>query len=268
MQDKREVSIIIVNYNKYELTQKCIKSVCKNVINIKYEIIVLDNASTNNSFETLKKKYKNDSHINVIKNEKNTGFGDGNNKAVKLAKYKNILLLNPDVIVLENSIEKMLNKLDENVNYGVLGCMLLNGDNTLQYSCRRFLPFKDFIKARTPLKILFSKNKIEVINNKYLMKEYNHNYEKSVDWIMGSCLLLRKSDFEDVGGFSKEYFMYFEDVDLCYKMKKSGKEVVYLPDAKMIHLHEQESVKKISKLTIVHLNSMFKFYKKFKGEII
>lgn len=264
MESKKEVSIIVVNYNKYELTQKCIESVIRSLHNIKYEIIVMDNCSTNDAFEILKEKYINVNNILVERNQYNTGFGDGNNRAVKLAKYDNILFLNPDVIVLENSIEIMLNKLQESEANGIVGCKLLNEDKSLQYSCRRFIPFKDFITARTPLKNLFNKNRIEKINEIYLMKDYDHVTEKYVDWIMGSCMMMRKSDFNLIGGFSKEYFMYFEDVDLCFKINQSNKKVVYLPTAEMIHLHEQESVKKINKLSFIHFNSMMKFYKKFK----
>ena len=261
--NKKQVSIIIVNYNKYELTQKCIASIFNNVNDIEYEIIVVDNCSTNESYEVLKSFYIDNERVSVINTEHNNGFGDGNNFGVSNCKYKNILLLNPDVILMKNSLKKMLDKLESDEKIGLLGCKLLNGDLTLQYSCRRFIPFNEFILARTPIKKIVSRKKVEKINNKYLMKDYDHMKEKEVDWIMGSCLMLRKEDFLKVKGFSKEYFMYFEDVDLCYKLIQIGKKVVYYPKCEMIHLHEQASSKKINKLSFIHLSSMFKFYKKY-----
>ncbi|MBU3088270.1 glycosyltransferase family 2 protein [Clostridium gasigenes] len=264
MQAKNMVSIIIVNYNKYELTERCIESVVDNLIDIEYEIIVLDNCSTNDSYNELKSNYIENENIKVINSEVNTGFGDGNNKAVDSAKYENVLLLNPDVIVLENSIQDMIKRLYEDKAIGIIGCKLLNDDMTLQYSCRRYLPINEFLLARTPLKKFLKADYIKGINEKYLMKDYDHIEDREVDWIMGSCLLLRKEDFINVGGFSKEYFMYFEDVDLSYKIHKSGKKVLYFPKVEMIHSHEQQSVKKINKLTFIHLSSMIKFYKKYR----
>lgn len=262
MQAKRELSIIIVNYNKYELTQRCIESVINTILDIEYEIIVVDNCSANESYKKLKQMNKNNEKVNIIANAQNKGFGYGNNRGVELCKYDNILLLNPDVIALENAISKMLDRILDDKSIGIIGSKLLNEDLTLQYSCRRFLPLNKFILARTPLKNFIRKDIVEIIDSQYLMKDYDHKEEKDVDWLMGSCLMLRKKDFLDVGGFSKEYFMYFEDVDLCYKLIKTRKRVLYYPEASMIHLHEQASVKKINKLTFIHLQSMFKFYKK------
>lgn len=259
---KNQLSIIIVNYNKYQLTQKCIESISKNIYDIEYEIIVVDNCSPNESFNELLKMNFNNKNIKVIRNDVNNGFGYGNNKGVEMSKYENILLLNPDVIVLENSINKMLNRLLDDTSIGIIGCKLLNKDYSLQYSCRRILSFKDFIMARTPIKNIFNNKKINEVNEKYLMLDYDHKSEREVDWLMGSCLMLRKKDFWAVDGFSEEYFMYFEDVDLAYKLKRIGKKIIYYPKVSMIHLHEQESVKRINKLTYIHFISMIKFYKK------
>lgn len=240
-----EVSIIIVNYLKYNLTDRCIQSVIDTVKDINYEIIVVDNNSPNNSYEYLLNKYNENENIKIIKNSKNLGFGMANNIGVENAKGNYIMLLNPDVVVLEDAIFKMYIRLASDNNIGLIGCKLLNEDLSLQYSCRRFIKLTEFIVARTPLKKLFKKNYIDKINQKYLMKDLNHEVENTVDWVMGSCMLLRKSDFNKVEGFSPEYFMYFEDVDLCYKINKIGKKVLYYPEARMIHLHNQESTKRI-----------------------
>lgn len=264
MSNKLELSIIIVNYMKYEMTQNCVESLNKHLNNVNYEVIILDNCSPNSSYDILNERFRDMDHIRVIKNEVNDGFGAGNNLAVSYARADYVLFLNPDVLLLDNSVELMLQLLKENSTIGIIGSQLLNADYSLQYSCRRFLPFKEFIVARTPLKNFITKTKAIELNDKYLMKDINHQIAQDVDWLMGSCLLVRKSEFLNIGGFSKEYFMYFEDVDLCYKYHLNNQRVHYYPHTKMVHLHEQESVKKINKLTFRHLESMFKFYKKYK----
>lgn len=257
------ISIIIVNYNNYNLTKKCIQSVIDQKLNIDHEIIVIDNDSKNNSYDILKESYLNNKEVKVIKNDSNIGFGGANNLAVKQSSFETLLFLNPDVVVLKNSIEKMYERIIKDEKVGVIGCKLLNEDGSLQHSCRRIMPFSQFIIARTPINKIIPKKIIESINHRYLMKDIDTSKEIYVDWVMGSCIMISKSLFTEIGGFSKEYFMYFEDVDLCYKVNKQNKKVLYYPDASMYHLHNQESVKTINKLTFIHLSSMLKFYKKF-----
>lgn len=257
------LSIIIINYNNYVLTKKCIESVLDTVKSINYEIIVVDNDSPNDSYEQLSKSYENASNIKVIKNNKNIGFGGANNLGVNISKGEYVLLLNPDIIVIYNAVEKMLDKIKNDKEVGLVSGKLLNDDNTVQYSCRRILPAGKFLMVRTPLSKLIPSKVRKSINDNYLMKDFNHNYTRDVEWVMGACMMMRKKEFIELGGFSKEYFMYFEDVDLCYKVRKNNKKVIYLYDAEMIHLHRQESKKKFNKMTIVHLESMMKFYYKF-----
>lgn len=266
MQDNKELSIVIVNYNNYSLTIDSVKSIIENTVNVNYEIIIMDNCSTNDSYEILKEKFKNYSEVIIKRNRLNSGFGDGNNKAVEFTKSDILLFLNPDVLVFDNSIQMLLYEMNCNEEIGVLGAKLLNIDKSLQYSCRRILNRKEFLIARTPLKKIFFKKYVCKINNKYLMKDISHDNKIEADWLMGSCLMMRKDLFNKVGGFSSEFFMYFEDVDICYKIKKIGKKILYLPSARMIHAHEQASVKRINKMTFIHLSSMFKFYKKYNSK--
>lgn len=257
------LSIIIVNYNNYQLTNKCIESVLNTVKNIEYEIIVVDNNSPNDSYEKMCEKFGMIENINIIKSPDNAGFGAGNNLGAEKAKGEYILFLNPDIVVIDNAIEKMLNKIKSSNEIGLLSGKLLNSDKSIQYSCRRILPLNEFLLCRTPFSKFVSQEKKEQYNHKYLMKDFDHDKSSEVEWVMGACMIISKDLFFKVGKFSKEYFMYFEDVDLCYKVKKAGKKVFYLADAEMIHLHNQESTKKITKMTMVHLKSMTRFYYKY-----
>ena len=263
MEHNKELSIIIVNYKNYELTIKCINSVISNVNELDYEIIVIDNDSPNDSFENIKREFIEDNRVNVIKNKENAGFGSANNLGANLSKSKYVLFLNPDIIVVKDSINKMLNLLKKHDDIGLISGKLLNDDYTTQYSCRRILPLNKFLICRTPLSKLVGKRKKDEINSIYLMKDYDHNSTKEVEWVMGACMLMEKSFFHKLEGFDEKYFMYFEDVDLCYKVRVNNKKVIYLPEAEMIHLHNQESTKKFNKMTLIHLQSMCKFYYKY-----
>lgn len=263
MEQIKELSIIIVNYKNYELTIKCINSVIENLNRLDYEIIVIDNNSPNDSFEQLQNKFSSNNKVNVIKNNKNIGFGGANNLGVEISNGKYILLLNPDIIIIEDAINKMLKYLKVDNSAGLISGKLLNDDYSIQYSCRRILSFGKFLICRTPISKVINKNLKEKINDFYLMKDFAHDEIKEVEWVMGACMLMSREFFIKLGGFSKEYFMYFEDVDLCYKVRMNNKKVIYLPEAQMIHLHRQESTKKISKMTIIHLKSMLKFYYKY-----
>lgn len=258
-----ELSIIVVNYMNYKLTIECIQSILKNLKSIKYEVIIFDNCSPNESFEKLNDRFQNVSSIYIYKSNKNNGFGAGNNQAITYTSSDFVLFLNPDVLVLDNTLTDMIQVIKKFSDIGIIGAKLLNMDHSLQYSCRRFLSFKEFLIARTPIKKISNQLTVKQLNDKYLMKDINHDIAQDVDWLMGSCLLVRKAEFLSLGGFSEEYFMYFEDVDLCYKYKLNNQRVYYYPHTKMIHLHEQASVKKINKLTVKHVESMFKFYKKY-----
>lgn len=256
------VSIVIVNYRNYSLTERCVQSVLNNTPSHEFEIVIIDNNSPNESYKILNEKYKNDSFIKIIKNEENIGYGAAINKAVKKINSEYILILNPDVIVIDDAINIMLKKIAEDSNIGIIGCKLLNDDYSLQYSCRRILSMSELLKSRTPLSKLVNKTTVRNIDDKYLMKDISHGEEQEVDWVMGSCMLLSRETFNKVDGFSKEFFMYFEDVDLCHKIDLINKKVLYYPAAQMIHSHAQESKKKINKLTFIHLSSMIKFYMK------
>lgn len=257
------LSIVIVNYLNYSLTEKCVDSVIENVDNIDYEIIIVDNCSPNESYEILNRKYGNYNNITVFKNEKNDGFGFGNNIGAKKAKGEYLLFLNPDVIILKDAIQKMLTRIKEDSNIGLLSGKLLNPDYTVQYSCRRVIPINEFILCRTPFSKVIYKGIKEKYNNNYLMSDFDHKSDKEVEWVMGACMLIKKELFDKVGGFSKEYFMYFEDVDLCCKVRSCGKKVLYMAEAEMIHLHRQESIKSFNKMSLIHLKSMCKFYYKY-----
>jgi GT2 family glycosyltransferase len=252
-----DLSIIIVNYNVKEFLQNLIHSIEKASNNITKEIIVIDNASNDGSVELIREKFPN---IKLIANHTNLGFGKANNLGLKEAKGKYILLINPDTIVAEDTFEKMINFFEEHKEVGLAGCKILNPDGSLQLACRRSFPgpWTSFTKV-TGLSTLLPRSKwFARYNLTYLDENQNHE----VDAISGSFMMMRKEVYEKVGGFDEQFFMYGEDLDLCYRIQKAGFKVFYVHNAKIIH-YKGESTKRSSlDETKVFYNAMHLFVKK------
>lgn len=252
-----DLSIIIVNYNVKEFLQNLIHSIEKASLNLAKEIIIVDNASDDGSVEFIKEKFP---QIKLIANQKNLGFGKANNIGLMQATGKYILLINPDTLVAEDTFEQMIKFFNQNSEAGLAGCKILNPDGTLQLACRRSFPgpWTSFTKV-TGLSTLFSKSKIFARYNLTYLDE-NETYE--VDAISGSFMMMRKEVYEKVGGFDEQFFMYGEDLDLCYRIQKTGFKVFYVHSTQIIH-YKGESTKRSSiDETKVFYTAMHLFVKK------
>jgi hypothetical protein len=252
-----DLSIIIVNYNVKEFLQNLIHSIEKASTNLTKEIIIIDNASDDGSVEFIKEKFP---QIKLIANQTNLGFGKANNIGLKQAAGKYILLINPDTLVAEDTFEKMIKFFESNKNVGLAGCKILNPDGSLQLACRRSFPgpWTSFTKV-TGLSTLFPKSKIFARYNLTYLDE-NKSYE--VDAISGSFMMMRKEVYEKVGGFDEQFFMYGEDLDLCYRIQKAGYKVFYVHSTQIIH-YKGESTKRSSiDETKVFYSAMHLFVKK------
>ena len=182
-----DLSIIIVNYNVKEFLQNLLHSLQKAVQNISHEIIVVDNASDDGSIEFIREKFP---YVQLISNKSNLGFSKANNEGLKIAKGKYLLLINPDTIVSEDTISKMIQFLNNHEDAGLAGCKILNPDGSLQLACRRSFPgpWTSFCKV-TGLSTLFPKNKLFARYNLTYLDE-NETYE--VDAISGSFMMMKK----------------------------------------------------------------------------
>ncbi len=233
-----DLSIIIVNYNVKEFLQNLIYSIYKAVENIKYEIIVVDNASDDGSIEFLQEKFP---EIKLIINEKNLGFSKANNIGLKHAGGEYILLLNPDTIVQEDTFEKMINFFEKTPDAGMAGCKILNPDGTLQLACRRSFPgpWTSFCKV-TGLSNLFPNSRLFA---RYNLTYLNENETYEVDAVSGSFMMIKREVYEKVGNLDEQFFMYGEDLDWCYRMQKAGYKVYYVHNTTIIH-YKGESTKR------------------------
>lgn len=252
-----DLSIIIVNYNVKEFLQNLLHSIEKASSNLTKEIIIVDNSSDDGSVEFIKEKFP---QIKLVANQANLGFGKANNIALKEAKGNFILLINPDAIVAEDTFDKMIEFFNQKPEAGLVGCKILNLDGTLQLSCRRSFPgpWTSFTKV-TGLSSLFPNSKLFA---RYNLTYLDENLTYEVDAISGSFMMMKREVYEKVGGFDEQFFMYGEDLDLCYRIQKAGFKVYYYSDTQIIH-YKGESTKRSSfDETKVFYNAMDLFVKK------
>jgi GT2 family glycosyltransferase len=244
-----ELSVIIVNYNVKHFLEQCLISVKKALDGIEGEIIVIDNNSVDGSLDLLNQKFKD---LVVIANKENTGFSVANNQGIKIAKGENILLLNPDTVVQEDTFIKCLEFLDNQPDAGALGVKMYDGNGRFLPESKRGLPtpsvafYKIFgLAAIFPNSRIFGKYHLG-----YLSMNENHK----VDVLSGAFMLIRKKVLNQIGLLDETFFMYGEDIDLSYRIKKSGYENYYFSKTKIIH-YKGESTKKSS------INYVFVFYR-------
>lgn len=252
-----DVSVVIVNYNVKEFVQNLLHSLEKATRSIKAEIIIVDNASDDGSVELISEKFPN---VKLVASKENLGFGRANNVGFQMAQGKYLFILNPDTLVQEDTLEKLIAFFERTPDAGMIGCKILNPDGTLQLNCRRGFPspWTSFCKV-TGLSSLFPKSRLFA---KYNLTYLDEDQTTEVDALSGSCMLMRKDVYDKIGGFDEQFFMYGEDLDLCYRVQKAGYKVYYVPETKIIH-YKGESTKRSSlDETKVFYGAMSLFVKK------
>ena len=248
-----ELSIIILNFNTYELTINCVNSIVEQykeeLETKKFEIILVDNGSTDKSPEKLKKL--DIKGLKFIESKKNLGFSKGCNLGTRKSSGENLLFLNSDTEIKDQGFLKMLEFLSKNEKIGVLGGKLKNTDGTSQPSCGKFYSL---------LNLFFMLLGLERLG---FLRE-SPNEIKQVDWVSGACFLIRRIIFEKVKGFEDELFMYFEDIELCFKVKKKGFLTYFYPEIILYHKSLGSSNRTFAILNIY--KGILFFYKKHKSK--
>jgi len=227
-----DISIIIVNYNVKDLADNCISSIYKaNVSNYALEIFFVDNYSVDGSFEFISSKYPD---VKCIKNSQNLGFSKANNIALNQAKGKYVLILNPDTVLEEGTFGKMIDFVESDDNIGAVTSKLILGNGELDKACKRSFPT---LSAALPrilgLSAVFPKNKFF---GKYNLTYLDENKIHEVDAICGAFMFIPKKVLDETGFFDEDYFMYGEDIDLCYRIKHKGYRNFYYPEVTTVHL--------------------------------
>lgn len=262
-----DLSIIILNYNAKDFLLPCIKGIVEHTANLDYEIIVVDNASTDGSADYIEHKLlPRFTELKLIKSEKNNGYASGNNIGIKVAHGRHVIIMNPDIVIWKNSLKQMVEFMDDHPKVGMAGPKLLSPDGSLQYFVYRF---------PTPLVLLYRRTSLSrfkfaqrAIDN-YLMTDWDHKDTRPVEWVQGSCIIVRKEAIDKVGLMDERYFLYSEDTDWCRRFWQAGLEIWYLANIELIHYHERASADDsfykslFNKMSWVHLLSSVKYFNKW-----
>ena len=224
-----EISIIIVNWNSTDYVRGCVASIYEHTRDVAFEIIVVDNASPAGDAALLEQEFP---HITLIKSNENLGFAGANNLGFRYSSGKYVLFLNPDTKLGSPAISLMVQELQAHPEGGILGCKLLNEDLSIQTSCIQTFPTilnqlldSDWLRLRWPNSRLWGTGPLFS----------NDGKPAKVEVVSGACMLVRQDVFEQVGLFTEDYFMYAEDLDLCYKVERAGYSNYYLGTAAVIH---------------------------------
>ena len=230
-------SVIIVNYNVKDFLAQALRTIRKSFAyaqqrrpGLESEIFVVDNASEDGSVEMVQSQFP---EVITIANKQNAGFARANNIALSRSTGDYILLINPDTLMQEDTIDVMLSAFENDPSIGMAGCKILNPDGTLQLACRRGFPtpWVAFTKI-SGLSSLFPQTKLFGKYN-VTFRDPDKSYE--VDAISGSFMMIRRTVFEQIGGLDETFFMYGEDLDWCYRIQQSGWKIFYIADTQIIH---------------------------------
>jgi GT2 family glycosyltransferase len=254
-----DVSIIIVNWNTRQLLADCINDVKSYTHDLTYEIIVVDNASSDGSQEMVRATFPD---VHLIANNENVGFARANNQAIRCSRGRYVLLLNSDAFVRDQTIAQTVAFMDAHPAAGMVGCKLRYADGRLQPSCTTFPTLFTELLIATQLERLFPKSRLF---GAYRMTYWDFNDIREVDVIMGAYMLVRATAIEQLGMLDESYFMYSEEVDWCYRFKQNGWKVYFYPYVETIHLWGGSSKPVRVEMLIQLYLSRVAFFRRYYG---
>jgi N-acetylglucosaminyl-diphospho-decaprenol L-rhamnosyltransferase len=254
-------SVIIVNYNTPELVRNCVQSVLESSISSHEDIVVVDNASTDNSFAVLKKTLP--PGVRLVRASLNRGFAAGVNFGMIGCVRELVLVLNPDTYFVDPSLESVVTLMRNERDVGLVGLDLVYPDGERQFSARRFYSLLDILSRRLPL------GKLETFRRRvdhHLMREaWKAGTPFEADWVVGTGFIVRRELWLDLGGMDEHFFLYMEDVDICARVWQAGYRVLCVPGAHLTHEHQRASASGfLGKAARRHMNSLWRFSRKYR----
>jgi N-acetylglucosaminyl-diphospho-decaprenol L-rhamnosyltransferase len=252
-----DLSIIIVNWNTRQMLADCLDSIKATLENLTFEVIVVDNGSTDGSQAMLGERF---SHVRLVQNQENVGFARANNQAMELGKGHYMLLLNSDALLLPHAVQAMFDLAEAKPQVGIVGACLLNVDGSFQASHTPFPNlWQEFLILSGVGRMLYGPW--------YPSRgpEEDKGPQKA-DYVEGACMLVRREAFEELGGLDEGYFMYAEEVDWCYAMRERGWQVWYQPAAKVMHLGGGSSRDRRHQREADLYRSRMRFFRKRHGD--
>lgn len=219
-------------------------------------VIIVDNGSQDGKLSEHKKEFP---FINLIQNEMNVGFAKAVNQGLKMATSRYVLLLNPDTAIKHNAIGKLISFMERNYEVGIAGAQLLNEDGSKQNSIANFPSLATELLSKSLLRRLFPK--------KFPGKEREYSEPIEVDSVIGACMMVRREAIEQIGLLDEDYFLFFEETDLCYRIKKAGWKVYHVPQAEVIHFQGKSVEKGKERAKVEYYRSRYIFFKKNRGTL-
>lgn len=253
-----EFSYIVVNYLSDEYLAKNLDRALEAFAGAPFEVKVVDNSASIRPLK-LEPRHAQDPRIQIVAPYRNLGFGRAVSLGVRRSRGQYLLVANPDAFLAPEVPEALRQCLEENPEAALVGPRIFDANGKIQESARRFPRIRTGLFGRTSiLTRLFPSNPIS--KKELLAGKVADSGPVSVDWVSGACFMIRREDFEEVGGFDKRYWMYWEDADLCYRLKEMGKKTVYLPDCSIRHLVGRSAKKAKLRTTLEFHRSAYRFY--------
>lgn len=260
------LSIIIIEYYCMDQVVDCVESINRYIQGIDKECLVISNSEYSESeLDSLQKDL---AGARIIDSQGNLGYAGGVNTGLKQASGEYIYVVNPDCLLIDSNIGLIMDAMDAEADWAISGPKVVDENNVIQASCRRFPRLWTFLLVRSVLSMLPGADKERA---RYLMEDFDHLIKKEVDWVSGGATLVKQAAISHIGGMDERYFLYMEDVDWCRTCWEQGFKVKYMPVSVVMHAGQHQSIqgglidKLMSRHVRMHLTSMVKYFLKYMG---
>lgn len=250
-----DLSVVIINWRQRFHLDKCLPSIFEKRFSCSFEIILVNKPSEDGTEKLVSEKFP---QVRLIRHEI-FGIAEMRNRGIAEASGRYVMMLDADTEIMEGVFDTLVEFMDAHPDTGGAGSKTIKPDGTLELSCKRFYDLNTIIMRRTPLHKIFPNNVYEA---RHLMRDKNHDESFEIDWMAGASYLMRRKTIEQVGVFDEHYYFGFEDVDWCFRAKKSGWKIRYIPDAIIVHHVQRSSAKGFNKMAVEHLKSGIRFWRK------
>jgi GT2 family glycosyltransferase len=250
-----KISVVIVTWNVREYLLRCLQTVLREAGGYDLDVIVIDNASNDGTVEAVGSEYPG---VKTIQNRENAGFARANNQGIRICQGEYVLLLNPDTELLPGALDRMADYLNAHPQAGGAGPRVLNADGSLQPSCS---PLPSLARETARLLQLPGVR----TDGYYEMASWDLQTPRQVDVLLGACMLLRGSTLAALGGLDEDYYIYTEEVDLCYRLKKAGWSLAWVPAAQIVHYRGQSTQQVAADMFMRLYQSKLLFFRKHHG---
>lgn len=257
-----DATIGILTWNSRSLLEQCLDSLPSGVNGCSCEVWIVDNASSDGTVEMLQERFPD---VHVIENPYNRGVAPARNQILRQAKGRYVVFLDVDTCLLPGSISTLVKVMDRHPDAAVGGPKLVYGNGRLQLSCRPFPSILNIAIEGTFLKDWFPRSRFV---KEYTMEDWDHGQIQEVDWMYGACFIVRRESLKRIGDFDEEFFYLYEDVDFCFRAKKHGFKVIYIPETTVVHFLEREEKGLFHAKIRIHVKSILRYLLKDRYGIL